>query len=146
MIYTLGKNLRWWIDIFTLATFCWSFCFVFAFRLLLTDPKSRKVIICESPLVPIVVKQTIARLLFDYFQVPSLSFVPIHLMALLTTGLTTGLVIDCGHLETTTLPVRTRRCVCMKMIIIELTFCLFRSTLHVLWFHILPLHHWQAKQ
>ncbi|CAO3597823.1 unnamed protein product [Absidia cylindrospora] len=79
------------------------------FRLLLTDPKSRKVIICESPLVPIVVKQTIARLLFDYFQVPSLSFVPIHLMALLTTGLTTGLVIDCGHLETTTLPVYSAR-------------------------------------
>lgn len=48
----------------------------------------------------------IARLLFDYFQVPSISFVPIHLMALLTTGLTTGLVIDVGNLETTVLPVK----------------------------------------
>lgn len=76
------------------------------FKLLLTEPKSRKVIICESPLLPIVVKQTIARILFDYFQIPSLSFVPIHLMALMTTGLTTGLVIDCGHLETTVLPVK----------------------------------------
>jgi actin-related protein 10 len=74
-------------------------------RLLLTDPKSRKVIICESPLAPVVLKQMIARLLFDYFQVPSISFVPIHLMALLTTGLTTGLVIDVGNLETSVLPV-----------------------------------------
>ncbi|CAO3646639.1 unnamed protein product [Cunninghamella echinulata] len=79
------------------------------FKLLLTDPKSRKVIICESPLLPIIVKQTIARILFDYFQIPSLSFVPLHLMALLTTGLTTGLVIDCGHLETTVLPIYSAR-------------------------------------
>jgi actin-related protein 10 len=47
----------------------------------------------------------IAKLLFDYFQVPSISFVPTHLMALLTTGLTTGLVIDVGNLETSVLPV-----------------------------------------
>lgn len=62
-------------------------------------------IICESPLAPVILKQMIARLLFDYFQVPSISFVPIHLMALLTTGLTTGLVIDVGNLETSVLPV-----------------------------------------
>lgn len=47
----------------------------------------------------------IAKLLFDYFQVPSISFVPIHLMALLTTGITTGLIIDVGNLETSVLPV-----------------------------------------
>ena len=29
-------------------------------------------------------------------------------MALLTTGTTTGLVIDCGNLETTVLPVRRK--------------------------------------
>jgi actin-related protein len=96
MISTSGKSFLYKYEFFLLT---------YKQRLLLTDPKSRKVIICESPLVPIVVKQTIARILFDYFQVPSLSFVPIHLMALMTTGLTTGLVIDCGHLETTTLPV-----------------------------------------
>ncbi|KAI7904381.1 actin family [Cokeromyces recurvatus] len=79
------------------------------FRLLLTDPKSRKVIICESPLTPVVLKQIIARLLFEHFQVHSISFVPIHLMALLTTGLTTGLIIDVGHLETTILPIYASR-------------------------------------
>lgn len=62
-------------------------------------------IICESPLAPVVLKQMIAKLLFDYFQVPSISFVPIHLMALLTTGITTGLIIDVGNLETSVLPV-----------------------------------------
>ncbi|KAI9491639.1 actin family [Zychaea mexicana] len=79
------------------------------FRLLLTDPKSRKVIICESPLAPVALKRIIADLLFQYFQVPSISFVPIHLMALLTTGTTTGLVVDCGNLETTVLPIYSSR-------------------------------------
>lgn len=62
-------------------------------------------IICESPLAPVILKQMIAKLLFDYFQVPSISFVPTHLMALLTTGITTGLIIDVGNLETSVLPV-----------------------------------------
>ncbi|KAI7870714.1 actin family [Spinellus fusiger] len=79
------------------------------FCLLLTDPKSRKVILCESPLAPLLLKKTIAKILFEHFQVPSISFVPLHLMALLTTGLTTGLVIDCGHLETTVLPIYATR-------------------------------------
>lgn len=38
-------------------------------RYLLTDPKQRKVIICESPLAPIALKQAIARVLFDKLQV-----------------------------------------------------------------------------
>ncbi|KAI8063445.1 actin family [Gongronella butleri] len=79
------------------------------FRLLLTEPKSRKVILCESPLTPVILKQTVARLLFDYFQVPSLTFVPVHLTALLTTGVTTGLVVDVGHLETTVVPIYSAR-------------------------------------
>lgn len=97
---------------------------------LLTDPKQRKIIICESPLAPVRVKQVVAKVLFQNFQVfkslnypfamplfirlliitlnskvPSISWAPLHLLALLTTGLTTGLVVDCGNLETTVLPV-----------------------------------------
>ncbi|KAF9579500.1 hypothetical protein BGW38_004217 [Lunasporangiospora selenospora] len=75
------------------------------YKLLLTDPKQRKVIICESPLAPIALKQTIARVLFEKLQVPSISFISSHLLALLTTGTATGLVIDCGHLETSVLPI-----------------------------------------
>lgn len=40
-------------------------------------------------------------------QVPSISFASSHLLALLAAGRVTGLVLDAGHLEATTLPVRT---------------------------------------
>ncbi|KAF8940363.1 actin-domain-containing protein [Dissophora ornata] len=79
------------------------------FRHLLTDPKQRKVIICESPLAPIALKQTIAKVMFEKLQAPSISFTNSHLLALLTTGTTTGLVIDCGHLETSVLPIYASR-------------------------------------
>ncbi|RUS20977.1 hypothetical protein BC937DRAFT_93948 [Endogone sp. FLAS-F59071] len=79
------------------------------FRYLLTDPKQRKIIICESPLAPVCVKQVVAKVLFQNFQVPSISWAPLHLLALLTTGLTTGLVVDCGNLETTVLPIYAAR-------------------------------------
>ena len=36
---------------------------------LLADPKSRKVIIVEHPLLPLYIKETIARILFDNLQV-----------------------------------------------------------------------------
>jgi actin-related protein 10 len=75
------------------------------YRLLLADPKSSKVIILESPLLPVSIKQTIAKVLFQKLHVPSVSFTSAHLLALLTIGQTTGLVIDCGHLEMTVLPV-----------------------------------------
>ncbi|KAF8946903.1 hypothetical protein BGZ46_005670, partial [Entomortierella lignicola] len=40
---------------------------------------------------------------------PSVSFTNSHLLALLTTGTATGLVIDCGHLETSVLPIYSSR-------------------------------------
>ncbi|KAI9258836.1 actin family [Phascolomyces articulosus] len=75
------------------------------FRYLLTDPKQRTVVLCETPMMPIRIKEMIAKILFHRLQVPALCFVPSHLLALLTTGESTGLVIDCGHLETTVLPI-----------------------------------------
>jgi hypothetical protein len=36
---------------------------------LLTDPKSRKVIIIEHPLLPVYVKDILARILFENLQV-----------------------------------------------------------------------------
>ncbi|CAG8826991.1 27763_t:CDS:2, partial [Gigaspora margarita] len=79
------------------------------FRYLLTDPKQRKVVLCESPMMPLKLKQLIAKVLFENLQVPSISFAPSHMLALLTTGCTTGLVIDVGHLETTVLPTFSAR-------------------------------------
>ncbi|OCH88582.1 actin-like ATPase domain-containing protein [Obba rivulosa] len=76
---------------------------------LLTDPKSRKIIIVEHPLLPLHIKEHIARVLFNNLQVPSISFASSHLLALLAAGRITGLVIDCGHLESTALPIFSSR-------------------------------------
>ena len=38
-------------------------------------------------------------------KVPSVSFASSHLLSLLSVGRITGLVVDCGHLESTALPV-----------------------------------------
>jgi hypothetical protein len=37
---------------------------------LLTDPKSRKVIVIEHPLLPVYVKEILAKILFENLQVP----------------------------------------------------------------------------
>ncbi|GBE87900.1 hypothetical protein SCP_1201250 [Sparassis crispa] len=76
---------------------------------LLTDPKSRKVILVEHPLLPLYIKDTLARILFDNLQVPSISFASSHLLSLLAAGRITGLVLDCGHLESTVLPIFSSR-------------------------------------
>lgn len=74
---------------------------------LMTDPKTRKVIVLENPMLPTRVKQIIARTLFENLQIPSLSFASSPLCALLSIGRITGLVIDVGNLETCCLPVRS---------------------------------------
>lgn len=75
------------------------------YKFLLTDPKQRRVIISEPPLLPLAVKQLMAKVLFEHFQVPAITFVPLHQVALLTCARTTGIVVDCGHAETCILPV-----------------------------------------
>uniref|UniRef100_A0A0W0F1V0 Uncharacterized protein n=1 Tax=Moniliophthora roreri TaxID=221103 RepID=A0A0W0F1V0_MONRR len=76
---------------------------------LLTDPKARKVILVEHPLLPMYIKDTIARVLFDNLQVPSVSFACSHLLSLLAVGRITGLVLDCGYLESVVLPIFASR-------------------------------------
>ncbi|KAI9512350.1 actin-domain-containing protein [Russula earlei] len=76
---------------------------------LLTDPKSRKIIIVEHPLLSVYVKEMLAKILFENLQVPSISFAPSHLLAILSVGRITGLVLDCGELESTALPVYSSR-------------------------------------
>ncbi|KAI9596989.1 actin-domain-containing protein [Syncephalis fuscata] len=75
------------------------------YRYLLTEPRQRKVLICEPPLMPVIVKEMLARILFDHFQVPSISFAPSGLLALMTAGTITGIVLDSGNWETTVIPV-----------------------------------------
>ncbi|EKM78646.1 hypothetical protein AGABI1DRAFT_75023 [Agaricus bisporus var. burnettii JB137-S8] len=75
---------------------------------LMTDPKARKVILVEHPLLPLYIKELIAKLLFDN-HVPSVSFASSHLLSLLSVGRITGLVVDCGHLESVALPIFASR-------------------------------------
>lgn len=75
---------------------------------LLTDPKARKVILVENPLVPVHIKDILVRILFENY-VPSISFASSHLLSLLTVGRITGLVLDCGHLESVALPIFAAR-------------------------------------
>lgn len=78
-------------------------------EILLTDPKSRKVIIVEHPLLPLYIKDMMASVLFDNLGVPSISFASSHLLSLLGVGRMTGLVLDCGYLESTALPIFASR-------------------------------------
>lgn len=75
------------------------------FKYLLVNPKERRVVICESMLKPIHIRNTIARVLFRHFEVVSIVFIPNHLLALFAVGIQTGLVIDCGYAETTVVPI-----------------------------------------
>lgn len=75
------------------------------FRYLLVNPKERRVVICESVLWPTKFRETLAKVLFHHFEVPSVLFAPSHLMSLFTLGIQTGLVMECGFAETSVLPI-----------------------------------------
>jgi len=72
---------------------------------LLIDSKNRKVIVSEETLVGYRIKEGICRVLFTYFQVPSVTFLSSHVLALASRGLRTGIVIDIGWHDTRILPV-----------------------------------------
>ena len=75
------------------------------FKYLLVNPKERRVIICESMLKPISIRDMIAKVLFKYFKIVSIIFLPSHISALFTLGLRSGLVLDCGYSETSVIPI-----------------------------------------
>jgi actin-related protein 10 len=52
------------------------------------------------------IKEAICRVLFTYFQVPSVTFLSSGVLALTSAGLRTGLVVDIGWHETRVLPVQ----------------------------------------
>lgn len=72
---------------------------------MLIDSKTRKVIVAEPTLVAYRLKEAICRVLFTYFQVPSVTFLSSQVLALASTGVRTGLVIDIGWHDTRILPV-----------------------------------------
>uniref|UniRef100_A0A2K5I9M0 Actin related protein 10 n=1 Tax=Colobus angolensis palliatus TaxID=336983 RepID=A0A2K5I9M0_COLAP len=75
------------------------------FRHLLVNPRDRRVVIIESVLCPSHFRETLTRVLFKYFEVPSVLLAPSHLMALLTLGINSAMVLDCGYRESLVLPI-----------------------------------------
>ncbi|XP_071038854.1 actin-related protein 10 [Parasteatoda tepidariorum] len=75
------------------------------FRYLCVNPKDRRVVIVESVLCPTIFRNTLAEVLFIHFEIPSLVYVPSHLMALFTLGISSALVMDVGYSETSVLPI-----------------------------------------
>jgi len=69
------------------------------------NPKDRKVIIVESILTPTKFRTALVKVLFNYFEVPAIAFVPNHLMSLMTLICHTALVVDVGYSECSVTPV-----------------------------------------
>lgn len=69
------------------------------FNYLAVSPKEKKVVIVESVFCKSILRNSLMQIFFDQFNVPSLLFVPDHLMALATLGRSTGIVVDIGALE-----------------------------------------------
>uniref|UniRef100_A0A672JKL2 Actin related protein 10 n=1 Tax=Salarias fasciatus TaxID=181472 RepID=A0A672JKL2_SALFA len=82
-----------------------EFIHILYFRHLLVNPRDRRVVIIESILCPSHFRETLTKVFFKQFEVPSVLFAPSHLMAVMTLGINSALVMDCGYTETLVLPV-----------------------------------------
>uniref|UniRef100_A0A671MIS4 Actin-related protein 10-like n=1 Tax=Sinocyclocheilus anshuiensis TaxID=1608454 RepID=A0A671MIS4_9TELE len=77
-----------------------EFVHLLYFRHLLVNPRDRRVVIVESILCPSHFRETLSRVFFKHFEVPSVMFAPSHLMSVMTLGIQSALVMDCGYTET----------------------------------------------
>ncbi|KAA3670148.1 actin-related protein 10 [Paragonimus westermani] len=75
------------------------------YRHLLVNPKDRRVVVVEGILGTTELRDIIADVLYNHFEIPSALFAPAHLVTLFTLGLSTALVLDCGHKEAVVIPV-----------------------------------------
>ncbi|XP_016304304.1 actin-related protein 10-like [Sinocyclocheilus anshuiensis] len=82
-----------------------EFVHLLYFRHLLVNPRDRRVVIVESILCPSHFRETLSRVFFKHFEVPSVMFAPSHLMSVMTLGIQSALVMDCGYTETLVLPI-----------------------------------------
>ena len=80
--------------------------FISLFSHLLVSPKDRKISIVESTITtPTIVRETFAKVLFVHYEVASIFFIPLHLVAISTLAIDTALVIDIGFKEANIIPV-----------------------------------------
>nr|XP_056707086.1 actin-related protein 10 [Euleptes europaea] len=99
------KVVQYNINTEELYSYLKEFIHMLYFRHLLVNPRDRRVVIVESVLCPSHFRETLTRVLFKYFEVPSVLFAPSHLMSLLTLGINSALVLDCGYTESLVLPI-----------------------------------------
>jgi len=100
-----GEKLHDYKDSLELKTKLKDFIHAIYFKYLLVNPKGRRLLVVESILTPTEFKETLALVVFDHFDIPSLCFAPSHLLAIYTLGIETALVIDAGYKETVALPI-----------------------------------------
>ncbi|XP_046664022.1 actin-related protein 10 isoform X2 [Homalodisca vitripennis] len=82
-----------------------DFLHMLFFKHVQLSPKERRLVVVESLLCPTIVRDTLAKVLFQHFEVCSLLYVPSHLVCLATLAVDTGLVLDVGHQEALLVPV-----------------------------------------
>ncbi|XP_063296597.1 actin-related protein 10 [Pelobates fuscus] len=99
------KVIQYNINTDELYSYLIEFIHMLYFRHLLVNPRDRRVVLIESVLSPSRFRETVARALFKYFEVPSVLFAPAHLMSLLTLGINSAMVLDCGYAESLVLPI-----------------------------------------
>ncbi|XP_058801808.1 actin-related protein 10 [Phymastichus coffea] len=75
------------------------------FKRVVISPKDIRIVIVQSPLIPTVFRNTLAKVMFQHFEVGSLMMLPTHLMAISVLGNETALVLDVGYKEATVIPV-----------------------------------------
>jgi len=67
------------------------------FHYLSVSPKDRRVVVCDQVYSPAPFRRALAFVLFKRLVVPSVSFVTDLVLPLYLTGLSSGIVVDCGH-------------------------------------------------
>lgn len=75
------------------------------FKYLAANPKDRRVIVVESIFSEKIFRQQVAQVFFKRFDVPSLLFVPNHVVVMATLGINTALVFDIGYAEAIAIPI-----------------------------------------
>ena len=82
-----------------------SFVHRLYFEHLLVNPKDRRVVLVESILGDLSLRDMLVDVLFGHFEVLSILLAPSHLMPLFGLGITSALVIDVGYEEATLIPI-----------------------------------------
>eukprot|EP01067_Filipodium_phascolosomae_P006414 Filipodium_phascolosomae@DN4677_c0_g1_i1.p1 len=74
------------------------------FQYLQSNPKERKVVICEKLFSPRPFRQALAEVLFEKMKVPSILFIQDALLPLYLVGVSSGLIVDVGYEYTRIIP------------------------------------------